>query len=625
MRIAKEIFINSLRAIMPPNSDLKTIKNCFVLLSKSEIKRLKLVSLAQLFLAFLDFAGVMAIGVIGTLSVYGIQSKVPSGRLNWLLGNLGIQNWSLQKQVALIGLLAGTILITKSIFSAIISKRTIFFLSNRSADISIRILEKLTFSNLEQIRKRTRFENIFAVTNGVQSITVGVIGTLVNLFADIILIFVMFFGLLAIDSSIAISTVCLFGLIAFSMYRSVNVRIAMLAADDANVQIRNSQLLYELFGSYREIFAGGLRKQYLSRLESVRRQSATISANLAFVANVSKYVLEISFVIGAVIFVGIQFILKDAAGAISSISVFVASSGRVIPAILRMQTAALTFRGALSGASRTLEIIEELKQTSNDKFQIIDSEKDRSSFLPYVNLENVNFKYENSENNALNRINFEIPQGEWLAIVGPSGAGKTTLVDLILGILKPTVGTVTVSGVDPEEAVTNWPGLVSYVPQETFLLQGALEDNVALGKETNEINRARVIECLERVGLLDLVNNSLKGVKLEVGELGSRLSGGQRQRLGIARALYTNPKLLILDEATSALDTLSEKHIVECLRDLKGSVTIVSIAHRLSTVVSADRVVYIDKGEIIASGTFEEVRNAVPNFDKQAKLANVQK
>jgi ABC-type bacteriocin/lantibiotic exporter with double-glycine peptidase domain len=116
----------------------------------------------------------------------------------------------------------------------------------------------------------------------------------------------------------------------------------------------------------------------------------------------------------------------------------------------------------------------------------------------------------------------------------------------------------------------------------------------------------------------------LKGVKLEVGELGSRLSGGQRQRLGIARALYTNPKLLILDEATSALDTLSEKHIVDCLKDLKGSVTIVSIAHRLSTVVSADRVVYIDKGEIIALGTFEEVRNAVPNFDKQVKLTNVQ-
>lgn len=624
MRITKETFIKSLRIILPPNSDLKTIKNCFVLLSKSEIKRLKVVSLAQLLLAFLDFAGVLAIGLIGTLSVYGIQSKTPSGRINSFLEYLGIQNWSLQKQVAVIGVVAGTILIAKSIFSAIISRRTIFFLSNRSADISIRILEKLTFSNLEQIRKRTRFENIFAVTNGVQSITVGVIGTLVNLFADIVLVFVMFFGLLAIDSSIAISTVCLFGLIAFSMYRLVNVRIATLAADDANVQIRNSHLLYELFGSYREVFAGGLRKQYLSRLESVRRRSATISANLAFVANVSKYVLEISFVIGAVLFIGIQFILKDAAGAISSISVFVASSGRVIPAILRMQTAALTFRGALSGASRTLEIIEELKQASSDKFQIIDSEKERILFLPQVNLENVDFKYVNSEKNALNGINFEILQGEWLAIIGPSGAGKTTLVDIILGILKPTRGTVSVSGVDPEEAVTNWPGLVSYVPQETFLFQGTLEENVALGKEIHEIDEARVIECIERVGLLDLVKGSLNGLRLEVGELGSRLSGGQRQRLGIARALYTNPRLLILDEATSALDTLSEKHIVDCLNDLKGDVTIVSIAHRLSTVVNADRVAYIDRGEIIALGTFEEVRNAVPNFDKQAKLANLQ-
>jgi ABC-type multidrug transport system fused ATPase/permease subunit len=624
MNFFRKVGVSLLRQLLPPNSNLKTIKNCFVLLSKPEIRRLRIVSISQLFLAFLDFAGVLAIGVIGMLSVYGIQSRTPSGQLKWILENLRIQNWSLQNQVAVIGVLAGILLISKSVISAYMSRRTIFFLSNRSADISIRILEKLAFSNLEQIKRRSRFENIFAVTNGVQSITVGVIGTLVNLFADVVLILVMFFGLLAIDSSIAISTVCLFGLIAISLYKLVNKRIASLATDDANVQIKNSQLLYELFGSYREVFAGGIRNKYVFRLGQLRRKSAEISANLTFIPNVSKYVLEISFVFGAIFFVGIQFILKDAVGAISSISIFVASAGRVIPAILRMQTAALTFRGALSGASRTLEIIEELKQTSSDKFQIIDSEKERISFLPHINLVSVDFKYENSEKNALNKINFEIPQGEWLAIVGPSGSGKTTLVDLILGILKPTVGTVTVSGVDPEEAVTNWPGLVSYVPQETFLMQGTLEDNVALGRDINEIDSERVIECIEQVGLLDLVNNSLKGVKLEVGELGSRLSGGQRQRLGIARALYTNPKLLILDEATSALDTLSEKHIVDCLKDLKGSVTIVSIAHRLSTVVSADRVVYIDKGEIIALGTFEEVRNAVPNFDKQVKLTNVQ-
>lgn len=191
MNFFRKVGVSLLRQLLPPNSNLKTIKNCFVLLSKPEIRRLRIVSISQLFLAFLDFAGVLAIGVIGMLSVYGIQSRTPSGQLKWILENLRIQNWSLQNQVAVIGVLAGILLISKSVISAYMSRRTIFFLSNRSADISIRILEKLAFSNLEQIKRRSRFENIFAVTNGVQSITVGVIGTLVNLFADVVLILVI--------------------------------------------------------------------------------------------------------------------------------------------------------------------------------------------------------------------------------------------------------------------------------------------------------------------------------------------------------------------------------------------------------------------------------------------------
>jgi ABC-type bacteriocin/lantibiotic exporter with double-glycine peptidase domain len=165
--------------------------------------------------------------------------------------------------------------------------------------------------------------------------------------------------------------------------------------------------------------------------------------------------------------------------------------------------------------------------------------------------------------------------------------------------------------------------MVSYVPQDSFIVQGSIEENVALGREHSEIDIDTVIRILERVGLIDLVEKDIKGTKFDVGELGSKLSGGQRQRLGIARALYTNPKLLILDEATSALDTSSEKKIVDCLSSIKGEVTIISIAHRLSTVVNADRVIYVENGKIIAMGSFQEVRNLVPNFDSQARLSRL--
>ena len=197
---------------------LKVIKNCFVLLGKNEISKLRLVALAQLFLALIDFLGVFSIGLIGTLSVYGIQSRSPGGRVESLLETLNLADLEFQKQVAVLGVCVGIILVSKSLLSAWLNRRTLFFLSNRSADLSIRIVEKLTFSNIEQIRKRNRFENIFAVTNGVQSITVGVIGQVVSLASDLVLILIMFSGLFVVDKSIAISTVLFFSAFAVGLY-----------------------------------------------------------------------------------------------------------------------------------------------------------------------------------------------------------------------------------------------------------------------------------------------------------------------------------------------------------------------------------------------------------------------
>jgi ABC-type bacteriocin/lantibiotic exporter with double-glycine peptidase domain len=601
-----------------------TVRNCFILLSKREIIRIRIASLAQLLLSLLDFIGVILIGIVGALSVYGIQSRQPDGQLKLVLEVLNLENQALQTQVAIIGSIAGFSLVFKSVFSAWITRKTIFFLSNRSADISSRILEKLTFSNLEQIKRRSRFENMFALTTGVQSITVGVIGTLMTLVADIVLIVVMFAGLLLVEPSIALSTVIMFGLVALLLYKLVNQRVTFLAKEDARVQIRSSEMYYELLGSYREIFASGLRSIYVSKLNILRREGARISGMATFIPNISKYVLEIAFVFGAIMFVGIQFIFKDAVGAISSISVFLASSGRIVPAVLRLQGAALTFRGSLSMAKHTLDMIDELKYFDLPSEKKTLTMGNLTEFVGSVHLENVSFKYTDGSAEIIKEITMRINPGEWLAIVGPSGAGKTTLVDLILGILKPSTGKVAISGLDAERAVSVYTGSVAYVAQDSFILNGSIEENIALGKETSEIDQERVHLCLSLVGLSEFIEKREGNTKSEVGELGSKLSGGQRQRLGLARALYSKPSLLILDEATSSLDGYSEKGIIDCLNLLKEEVTIISIAHRLSTVVNADRVIYIENGKVLASGTFNEVRNKIPNFDLQAKLANIQ-
>jgi ATP-binding cassette subfamily C protein len=604
-------------------SDLAIIKNCFILLNKREIKHLGLVSAAQLLLALFDFIGVLAIGLIGMLSVYGIQSRTPTGQLKYVLDLMGIDDLNFQTQTAIVGFVAGVILISKSLLSAWINQKTISFLASRSAEISVRLIGKLAFSSFEQIKRRSRFENIYALTNGVQSITIGVIGTVVNLFADLVLITIMFFGLLIVDTSIALFTVIFFGSVALALYFLVNRKVSEYASEGAKVEIANNQFLYELFGLYREIFAGGIRDKYITKIAELRRKGSKISANSTFVRDISKYVLEIAFVVGAISFIGTQFVLKDAVGAISSISLFVASAGRIIPAVLRVQTAALVFRGALSGASLTLRMIQELKNFVPYKQVKELRENSSSDFLPEISLNNLHFTYSGALIEAIREINLKIGKGEWVAIVGPSGAGKTTLVDLLLGILKPTKGEVLLSGIEAESAIANWPGSVSYVPQDSFMIQASLEENIALGMSENEIDSEQIVKNLEQVGLLDMARSNPMGTKLQVGELGNKLSGGQKQRVGIARALYTNPKLIILDEATSALDTISEANIIQCLQSLKGQATVVSIAHRLSTVLNADRVIYIESGKIIAEGSFDSVREKVPNFDTQAKLANI--
>jgi ABC-type multidrug transport system fused ATPase/permease subunit len=213
-----------------------------------------------------------------------------------------------------------------------------------------------------------------------------------------------------------------------------------------------------------------------------------------------------------------------------------------------------------------------------------------------------------------------IKPGEFIAIVGPSGSGKTTIADLILGILKPKSGQVFISGKPSDTAMMKWPGAIAYVPQDILLIQGTIKENILLGIEEDAISNERIDEVIRIAELTDFIRTLPDGINSQIGERGAKLSGGQRQRVGLARALVTNPKLIVLDEATSALDGMTEEIITNSISELKGIVTVIVIAHRLSTVREADRVLYLQEGKVIAEGRFDDVRNSVPNFDKQAKL-----
>jgi ABC-type multidrug transport system fused ATPase/permease subunit len=242
---------------------------------------------------------------------------------------------------------------------------------------------------------------------------------------------------------------------------------------------------------------------------------------------------------------------------------------------------------------------------------------EHKDFEGTVEISNLNFKYPGTSNFVLNDISLKIPAGTFVAIIGPSGAGKSSLVDATLGLVGLDKGLVLISGQEPKVAINKWPGAVAYVPQSIVLTNESMIENVISGYVQTEINRKRALEMLDLVHLSEIAITLPNGFDSKIGERGEKLSGGQAQRLGLARALFSNPQLLFLDEATSALDGETEKLVSETLEKLRGSTTIITIAHRLNTVKNADLVIYLERGQIRFSGSFQEVSSQVPGLASQ--------
>jgi ABC-type multidrug transport system fused ATPase/permease subunit len=325
-------------------------------------------------------------------------------------------------------------------------------------------------------------------------------------------------------------------------------------------------------------------------------------------------------VLGSLAIAALQFVVNDAAHAVAVLSVFTAASTRIAPAVLRLQQGAVNIKSNVGSATPTLDLIEELEKVKSEKLIVKSLDFSYSDFRAEIFLDNVSLYYPSKEKPAVDSISLRIHPGEVVAFVGPSGAGKTTIIDLLLGVLEPDSGSASIQSLRPLEAIQKWPGAVGYVPQDVMISNGTIRENVSLGFNKDEFADEDVWKALEVAQLSEYVRSLPDQLETRVGDRGAQLSGGQRQRLGIARAMFTRPKLLVLDEATSSLDGSTEASISEAVHNLKGGVTIVMIAHRLSTVKESDRIFYLVNGKLQKAGTFDEVRRAVPEFNKQAEL-----
>jgi ABC-type multidrug transport system fused ATPase/permease subunit len=587
--------------------------------SATRIKVLAVIFI-QITFGLLDLAGVAIVGVLSALAITGVGSKVPGDRVMSVLRILNLENQNLQTQAAILGLMAAGFLISKTILSIFFARKTVFFLARRSARLSGDLTAKLLSQSLISVNSKSTQQTLYALTLGVDSISMGVLNTFVMLISDTSLVIIMSIGLFVVDPGIALGTLFIFLLVAAVLYALLHKRALYLGEVEAGLHVQSSERILEVFNSYREIVVRNRRNYYARQIAKSRLDLANIVAERAFMPNISKYVVEIVVVVGSLGIAGWQFATNTASHAVAVLSVFLAASSRIAPAVIRLQQGAVGLKGSLGSAGPTLDLIDSLQSVEPVQDLRDEVPTDHPGFSSNIELRDVSFCYPGKTKPAVDCVSLTINKGQVVALVGPSGAGKTTLIDLILGIIEPDEGSITISGLDPILAISKWPGAVGYVPQDVMISNGTIRENVSLGYPKNSVKDELIWPALEVAQLGSFVESLPQQLQTPVGDRGTKISGGQRQRLGIARAMFTNPQLLVLDEATSSLDGETESQISDAIHHMKGTRTVIMIAHRLSTVREADVVIYLEGGKLIASGNFEEVRTKVPNFDHQATL-----
>ena len=597
-----------------------TFRQATQTLDGKDRKKISAIVAIQILLSFLDVIGVGLVGVVGALTVAGIQSHKAGTRISDVLRILHLENSSFQFQVAFLGITAAVILLFRTFASIYFTRKTLYFFARRSAALSSEIISRLLRQSLLKVLERSSQETLFAVTYGVRSLMMGMLANAVTLIADLAVLLVLSTALVAIDPIIAIATAAMFSMVGYLMHRLQSVRAQKLGQIDSDLNISSNAKIMEVLISYRESVVRNRRSYYAREINEIRMKLATTQAEITFMPNISKYIVETTVIVGAILIAALQFLTQDASHAFATMAIFMAAASRISPALLRLQLGMMTIRSNIGFASTTMSLLESLVKVEPISQEDSIPDFEYKGFVGTVLMEKVSLTYPGRNQPAVSNINFSIPAGSIAAFVGPSGAGKTTIIDTLLGVLTPDQGRFSISNTGALDAIERWPGAISYVPQDIFIVDGTIRENVALGYPMEIATDARVIEALRLANLIEDVEKLSKGIDTEVGERGTQLSGGQKQRLGIARALFTKPCLLVLDEATSALDAETEARISSAIHALKGNTTVVLIAHRLSTVREADVVYYLEEGIIRAHGTFDAVRAEIPQFDRQAKL-----
>lgn len=425
--------------------------------------------------------------------------------------------------------------------------------------------------------------------------------------------------LIVVQPIAALSVVVYFAIAGF-LYTRLIARRSTEAGRVLNEQaIEAFKASHQALGSVKEVTISQRQEHFVSTYRDARITMAKAKRTSAFLGEFPKYVLEVIFIVGVGILSVTIVARSTSQDVLALLALFIAAGFRLLPSLVRMMASYSAMRIGRKGFDL---VVADLAAFPADGSRDRDFDPAEITFEQELSVEDLSFTYRASETPVLRGVSFTVRCGESLGIVGLSGAGKSTLVDILLGLHIPTSGTVRVDGVDILSNLPGWQRRIGLVPQDVYLLDESFVANIAFGIPRDEVDERALDAAIDRAQLRSFIDSLPDGVDTIVGERGTRLSGGQRQRIGIARSLYSDPTLLILDEATSALDNRTEAQIASTIESLHGDLTMIVVAHRLSTIRNCDRILFLVDGEVEGIGTFDELRDQHPDFSELVRLAD---
>lgn len=607
---------------------LKIQKKSYALLDRKGRRKYILATAIHMSLGLFDIVGIALAGAIGILASSSLTGTQISPPLEKILGWVSLDQKSFNSLILILSITTFFFFLAKTLLALYFSKKTFKFLANQQSQISSLLVSQVLNSEYVWLRRQEPHTLSTSMILGVSAATTNTLGQFMLIISELGLIFLFLLILILASPVVALLTIIYLAIIVFTLKQLVGRKVSDFNRSLGNMQIESQVNLYNLLKLFREVRIFRRTRWFEEHLENLSEERAQNFADDMWIQQVPKYTLEVAMLLGAAGLLLVGNVITNPENLIPVLFIYLTSVGRLFPSILRVQASIFSLQSRQHYATMTHELLQALESFARDLTNFnnvksfrktVDSKEDSAT----IELKEVFFSFPKSDTQVLKNISFSIKPGEKVAVVGPSGAGKSTLCDILLGLLSSSEGLANIGNRPAEEWVNENPGKVSYLPQDVILTNGTLLENVCLGVERSEIDWQAFFMAVERAQLSPVIQQLDAGIETNLGIGGTSLSGGQRQRVGLARALYSEPSILILDEATSALDAMTEFEVMSALDDLDPKTTIIIIAHRLSSIRKFPRILYLENGVLLGDGDLSKVREEVPAFDRQLLLSGI--